>query len=156
MTGDSVDHRRHGDATGTTAEAAPLLGSRAPPRPPRRPSHRPTLSVGSVASLRSVHVPKVHKSSTIVGLLCVIIAIATSSTGFMETPVLRALEALICRDYYSRDDGSFKPGEEPIDEKLCKVASIQTDVQDIMSTMTMLTAIISCVFALPWGLAADR
>ncbi len=153
MSGDAEDQNGFGAAGAADAtETTPFLGT--PHRPPHRPSHRPTLSVGSVTSLPSVHVPKIHKNSTIVGLLCVIILISTSASGFIDTPLVRIVEDLLCHDYYS-DNGYLRP-EDEIDEKLCKVNAIQTDVQDVMSTMSMLTSMVGFFSAFPWGLAADR
>ncbi|RYP78324.1 hypothetical protein DL769_003202 [Monosporascus sp. CRB-8-3] len=133
-------------------ETSPLLGSRTPPR---RPSHRPTLSAASLESLTSVHVPKVHKGSTIVGLLCIIVFVTTCSSGFVDTPLTRIIEDILCRRYYS-SHGPHPLGGDQIDEKLCKENIIQTDLQDIMSTMTMLSSIAAFFAAFPWGLAADR
>lgn len=150
---DSNSEYHDGTDTGATdaadTEAAPLLGAQ-----PRRPSHRPTLSVASVPSLKSVHVPKAHKGSTIVGLLCVIIFIGSCSGGFTEIPVVRIIEDIICRDYYSRN-GALTTGDQ-IDEKMCKGDAIQTDVQDIVSVTNMLTSLMGFLSAFPWGLVADR
>ncbi|RYP41102.1 hypothetical protein DL767_001263 [Monosporascus sp. MG133] len=133
-------------------ETSPLLG---PGTRPRRPSHRPTLSAASLESLTSVRVPKVHKGSTIVGLLCIVVFVTTCSNGFVETPLTRIIEDILCRRYYS-SHGSHPLGGDQIDEKLCKENIIQTDLQDIMSTMTMLSSIAAFLAAFPWGLAADR
>lgn len=149
MPGGTEDNDRS-SGPANVAETAPLLEV----HPPRRPSHRPTHSVTSVASLRNIHVPKVHNGGTIVKFLCVLVLIATSAGGFTDTPTLRIIEDIVCRDYYS-DNGSLRPDEQ-IDEKLCKVNIIQTHVQDIMSIMAMLVAIVGFFAAFPWGLAADR
>lgn len=131
------------------AENTSLLGSQR-----QRPSHRPTLSVASVPSLKSVHVPKAHKGSTIVSLLCVIMFIGSCSGGFVDIPLVRIIEDIICRDYYSYN-GALRAGDE-IDEKMCKVDVIQTDVQDIVSVTNMLTSLVGFLAAFPWGLVADR
>lgn len=105
-------------------------------------------------SLKSVHVPKANKGSILVGLLCVIIFIGSCSGGFTDIPLVRIIEDIICRDYYSRD-GALNSGD-PIDEKMCKVDVIQTDVQDIVSVTNMLTSLMGFLAAFPWGLVADR
>ncbi|RYP16574.1 hypothetical protein DL765_005035 [Monosporascus sp. GIB2] len=133
-------------------ETSPLLGSATRPR---RPSYRATLSAASLESLTSIHVPKVHKGSTIVGLLCIIVFVTTCSNGFVETPLTRIIEDILCQRYYSSHD-SHPPGGDQIDEKLCKENIIQTDLQDIVSIMTMLSSIAAFFAAFPWGLAADR
>ncbi|KAK7746086.1 hypothetical protein SLS62_009546 [Diatrype stigma] len=159
MAGDADEHRsRPGSAAAAnTAESAPLLGGEArPPRPDHRPSSASHRASHSVASLpKGVHVPKVHKGSTIVNFLSVIILVSTSAGGFIDTPMVRLLEDTFCRDYYYADPAFPRPGG-PIDEKLCKVDSIQTQVQDVLSIMVMLMSIVGLFSALPWGLAADR
>ncbi|RYP10649.1 hypothetical protein DL764_000533 [Monosporascus ibericus] len=135
-----------------TDETSPLLG---PGTPSRRPAHRPTVSVTSLESLTSVRVPKVYEGRTIVGLLCIIVFVTTCSNGFIDTPLTRIIEDILCRRYYS-SRGPHPLGGDQIDEKLCKENIIQTDLQDIISTMNMLSSIAAFVAAFPWGLAADR
>lgn len=160
MTGATDDHhsRSGGAAAANTAETAPLLGEARPPHPAQSPpSHRASHSVSSSLP-KSIHVPKVHKGSTIVSFLSVIILVSTSAGGFIDTPMVRILEDTFCRDYYAgpgHGGSALRPGE-PIDETLCKVDSIQTQVQDVLSIMVMLMSIVGLIFALPWGLAADR
>ncbi|KAI1378591.1 MFS general substrate transporter [Hypoxylon crocopeplum] len=142
MTGSDERHRRNSNEF---TESSPLL----PEERPRRPSHRPTLSVTSITS---VHVPKVHSGRTIVNLLCVISFIVSCSNGFTVIPETRILEDVVCRKYY----GLTESTGVPIDEQLCKENAIQEKVAFIIAIQSSVDAIVGFLAALPWGLAADR
>ncbi|KAI0149824.1 MFS general substrate transporter [Hypoxylon sp. NC0597] len=142
MMGGDAQHSR--DSNEFTESSPLLTGDR-----PRRPSHRPTLSV---TSLPSVHVPKLHNGRIIVNLLCIIALIASSSTGFTGIPVTRVLEDIVCRQYYGAKDGTGGP----IDEQDCKKNAIQEKVAFVMALSSSLDAAVGFVAAFPWGLAADR
>ncbi|KAI1209185.1 MFS general substrate transporter [Annulohypoxylon truncatum] len=141
MSGGAQHH--HGSAEST--EESPLLSDGRP----RRPSHRPTLSV---ASITSVHVPKVHNGRIIVNLLCVIALIASASSGFINIPVTRIVEDVVCRKYYDIKESAGSP----IDEKQCKDDAIQSKVAFVMALSGSLDAAVGFFAAFPWGLAADR
>ncbi|RYP58604.1 hypothetical protein DL771_011184 [Monosporascus sp. 5C6A] len=126
-----------------------------PGRSPHHPSYLPILSMASLESLTSVHLSKVHKGGIIVGVLCIIVFVTTCSNGLIGTPLTRIIEDILCQCYYS-SHGSYPLGGDQIDEKLCKENIIQTDLQDIMSTMTMLISVVAFFAAFPWGPAADR
>ncbi|KAI1136086.1 MFS general substrate transporter [Hypoxylon sp. FL0543] len=133
---------QHPHGSNEHTESSPLLTDQRP----RRPSHRPTLSVTSIAS---VHVPKIHNGRTIVNLLCIIAFIASSATGFIGIPVTRVLEDVVCRHYYGDGNG-------PIDEQACKENAIQENVAFIMALTSSLDAAVGFLAAFPWGLVADR
>ncbi|ORY57232.1 major facilitator superfamily transporter [Pseudomassariella vexata] len=119
---------------------------------PRRPEHRPTLSALSVASIKIIRVPKVHSSDTIVFLLCGIILVASTSSGFASIPFTRIVEHILCRQYY--DQVNVDGG--PIDEKFCKTESIQSKMAFIFAIAGMLDSVVEFFAAFPWGIAADR
>ncbi|KAI1077407.1 MFS general substrate transporter [Whalleya microplaca] len=135
------EHQRDSDVF---SESSPLMGEQ-----PRRPSHRPTRSVTSIISLK---VPKAHKSSTIVNLLCAIAFVASSASGFLGIPMTRVLEDVLCQEYY---DG-MQSLDGPIDEKLCKENAIQKRLAFIAAIASMIDAIVGFLAAFPWGLVADR
>ncbi|KAI1465416.1 MFS general substrate transporter [Daldinia caldariorum] len=140
--GDEPNRPRDTDVT----ETAPLLLAS---ERPRRPSHRTRLSV---TSLRSVHVPKIHNGRTIINLLCIIILISSSSSGFVDIPKTRLLEDAACRQYYGLDGTAAGP----IDEKHCKVNAIQNKVALTLAIQSSADAAVGFLAAFPWGLAADR
>ncbi|KAI0008716.1 MFS general substrate transporter [Xylariaceae sp. FL0662B] len=137
--------QRHQRDSDQFTESSPLVEER-----PRRPSHRPAPSVPSIASLR---LPKAHKSSTIVNLLCVIAFVASSASGFLGIPMTRVLEDVLCQEYYN--DGSRRL-DGPIDERLCKENAIQKKMAFISAIAAMIDAIVGFLAAFPWGLVADR
>ncbi|KAI0882229.1 MFS general substrate transporter [Annulohypoxylon maeteangense] len=137
-----VQHHRGSDEF---TESSPLLRDERP----RRPSHRPTLSVASIAS---VHVPKVHNGWTIVNFLCVIAFLASSSAGFIGIPVTAVVEDIICRQYY----GVKEDANNLINEERCKDDSIQSKVAFIMALTSSFDAVVGFLSAFPWGLVADR
>lgn len=122
-------------------EASPLLGS--------RPGHR---RFASVASLKSIHVPQAHDKTTIVNLLCLIVLLASSAGGFLQIPQARLIEDVLCHEYYDRAQSL----EVPIDEKLCKVESIQSELAYILAITSALSAGLGLVATFPWSLVADR
>ncbi|KAJ4397730.1 hypothetical protein N0V93_001965 [Gnomoniopsis smithogilvyi] len=122
-------------------EASPLLGS--------RPGHR---RFASVASLKSIHVPQVHKKSTIINLICLTILLASSSGGFLQIPQARLIEDVLCHEYYD----SAKSLDVPIDEQLCKAESIQGDLAYIIAITSALSAGVGFAATFPWSLVADK
>ncbi|KAI1638985.1 major facilitator superfamily domain-containing protein [Biscogniauxia mediterranea] len=119
----------------------------------------------SPASSIHVHVPKAHRGSAVVNVLCLIILVATSATGFIAIPFTRLAEDVLCRRYYGVEQqqqqwGGGGPGADaassPIDEGLCKENSIQGRLAFIMAINSALEAVASLLAAFPWGLAADR
>ncbi|RFU29458.1 hypothetical protein B7463_g6868, partial [Scytalidium lignicola] len=63
-------------------------------------------------------------------------------------PITRILEDIICRRYYDL------PHE--IDEKLCKIDVIQSQLAYINGTLSTLEAAVGLFFAFPYGILADR
>ncbi|KAJ5642335.1 hypothetical protein N7490_006335 [Penicillium lividum] len=110
-------------------------------------SHQPVLFG---VSLTSVQVYQVHSGTPILNLLCVILLIVASATGFVNVPLTRIVEDVICHQYY------VNSLEEPIDEKLCKLEAIQSKVAFIFAITGMCEAVVALLAALPWGITADR
>ncbi|XDG08372.1 hypothetical protein ABKA04_007987 [Annulohypoxylon sp. FPYF3050] len=140
MSGGVQHHRGSNEFT----ESSPLLTN----TQPRRPPHRSRLSVASIAS---VHVPKVHNGWTIVNFLCAIALLASSASGFINIPVTRIVEDVVCRQYHG-----VQGAGSPIDEKQCKDDSIQSKVAFIMALSSSFDSAVGFLAAFPWGLAADR
>ncbi|KAK7985378.1 major facilitator superfamily transporter [Apiospora saccharicola] len=149
-------------AVASPAEEHRLLGeepeedSAAPPPTPRqrrRPGHRTAFSTTSIRSIAStIHVPKVHKGDTIVNLICGVLLVASSSGGFLYIPMTRLVEDAVCHKFY----GQVQSADNPIDEKLCKLDSIQSDVAFIFATYELVQSLCGFLAAFPWGIAADR
>ncbi|KXJ91389.1 major facilitator superfamily domain-containing protein [Microdochium bolleyi] len=84
-----------------------------------------------------------------VNLLSAIMFVTTGSAGFFLLPHTRILEDILCHDYYGI-------AEAPIDELLCKVDPVQSQLTAIVGLKEGLEALVSLFAALPWGIAADR
>jgi hypothetical protein len=142
------------------AERTPLLDHRGEPgssrsttttttTPARRPWRRRTISIASIAS---VNVPKAHHPSTIVAIMLVLVAVASSAGGFFSIAMTRILEDRFCEEYYS----SIRSNAEPIDEDMCKVDVVQSRLAYLLAISTSLEAALGCLLAMPWGFIADR
>lgn len=131
-------HERHVD---NDLERTPLLdvASRATERP---------SPVASVANTLMVQPQTGHK---IVNLLCAIIFVAASSAGFSQIPLVSLVEDAFCRQYYGG-----RAQYVPIDEDLCKVDYIQSNVAFTFAVSGALDAVVGFLAAVPWGIAADR
>lgn len=123
---------------------------------PRRPAHRTAASVASLAG--SLHVPKAHSGETIVTLLCVVLFVIMCSTGFYVIPLTRIVEDVVCRQYYWDHPAELGGGADagPIDEKLCKLPPIQSNVAFVFAVSEAAGSAVSFLAALPWGIVADR
>ncbi|KAI8626240.1 MFS general substrate transporter [Xylariaceae sp. FL1651] len=152
MTGQLAGNERyHDNDNAETTEQTPLV-----PKGPNPGSVHASASgnrerADSIASLASA-VPKVRRPGTIVSILCGIILVAASQGGFQNIPMTRIFEDILCRQYYDQ----IRSRDEPIDEEMCKVDAIQSQLAYLFAIMASLNAGISCLAALPWGIAADR
>lgn len=132
------------------SELASLLSNS--PKRPRHRLHRDNLSISSItSSVSTIIVPKPHKNASVTNLLYFITFIASYSGGFIELPLTRLIEDLICHDYYHVESAT-----EPIDESLCKEDSIQKQLAYLLAVQSTLYSIVAFVAAFPWGLAADK
>jgi hypothetical protein len=132
------------------SELASLL-SNSPKRPCHR-RHRENSSVSSItSSVSTIILPRAQKKASVTNILYFITFIASYSGGFIEQPLTRLIEDLICHDYYN-----VKSSTEPIDERLCKVDSIQKQLAYLLAVQSTLYSIVAFVVAFPWGLAADK
>ncbi|KAK9425496.1 putative Major facilitator superfamily transporter [Seiridium unicorne] len=139
------------DYDGST-EQTPLVTESDGATHPRRPPYRSMLSVVSVASIASINVPKVHNGNTIVILLCGILLVAASANGFVNIPLTKLVENVVCHQYYDQAQSL----DVPIEEKLCKVPAVQSKMAYIFATVDVCEAIAGLLAAFPWGIAADR
>ncbi|KAK0123872.1 hypothetical protein ONS95_008865 [Cadophora gregata] len=119
---------------GTPSEATPLLPeSQQPERP-------------SATSRFHVTTPRY-----IVLLLALNILILASAGGLTVVPQTRLLEDIFCHRYY----GDVK-GLGDIDESLCKIDSIQSELAYVNGLTTAVEAVVGLTFAFPFGILADK
>lgn len=97
-------------------------------------------------------------SKSIVPLICCILVFLKGfgSDVLFGAPINRLLERSICRHYYeSHSPGVFSADEE-IDEKLCKLGGIQTELALILGTAGFLSPLVELIVALPLAICADK
>lgn len=138
MRGDNDDNHNSSD------EASPLLGSSRP-----RPGHR---RFTSLASIKSIHIPQVHKKATILNLLSLVILLAASAGGFLQLPQAQIVEDILCHQYYNEMESLNKP----IDDDLCKIEAISADLAFTLAIASALTAGVGLLATFPWSFVADR
>jgi PCFT/HCP family folate transporter-like MFS transporter 1/3 len=71
-------------------------------------------------------------------LLATVIFFITVGTFLSVVPITRLLEDSICRRYYHDDRSRHR---KPIDENMCKVGEIQSELAYILGILSMLEAI---------------
>lgn len=64
----------------------------------------------------------------------------------------RIFEDILCRQYY----GQIQVHDEPISEDMCKIDAIQSKLAYLFAIQASLSAGVSVLAALPWGIAADK
>ncbi|KAI1818184.1 major facilitator superfamily transporter [Poronia punctata] len=92
--------------------------------------------------------PRHHEQGTVINALCIVIFIICCSGGFTQLPLTRLMEDILCHRYYGIEDF--------IDESMCKVDGVQKELAYILAIKSTLFAVVGCVAAFPWGVAADR
>lgn len=120
--------RRH-SSDGPT-ESSPLLGRGAP----------------------HAKIPKVHSNRTIVNLLLLVNLMVSSAGGLVSIPQARLAEDVLCHEYYHQ----MASLDVPIDEDLCKLEPIQSELAVILAVSGTFAAVTGFVSAYPWSLLADR
>ncbi|KAI1502946.1 major facilitator superfamily domain-containing protein [Biscogniauxia marginata] len=145
-----ADERRrhhHISPSGEPAEDSPLLRE----EDDQHHHHHRQRRHRADRSPAGAHVPKARDGAVVVNMLCVIIFVATSATGFIAIPFTRLAEDVLCRRYYGA-----RGGGGPIDEGLCKEDWIQGRLAFVLAIQSALEAVAGLLAAFPWGLAADR
>ncbi|KAI0537467.1 major facilitator superfamily domain-containing protein [Xylaria digitata] len=97
-------------------------------------------------------VPTAQKPGSVVIILCIVIFVASASGGFQNMAMTRIFEDILCRQYYDQ----IHSHGEPINEDMCKVDAIQSELAYLFAIMSSLNAGVSVLAALPWGIAADK
>ncbi|KAI0160195.1 major facilitator superfamily domain-containing protein [Xylariaceae sp. FL1272] len=144
-------HQQSGDGVQQADERTPLV-----PQPGAIRGSALDVSAKryQLVSLRSVAtvLPQAHSPNAIVAVLCASIFVGSASGGFLNIPMTRIFEDVLCRQYYNQTHSL----DGPIDEEMCKVDIIQSRLAYLFAIMAALNAGLSCLVALPWGIAADR
>ncbi|KAI1207614.1 MFS general substrate transporter [Annulohypoxylon truncatum] len=117
-----------------------------------KPGHSRTSTVTSSIASATISVPTVRKPGAILGLFFIIIFAVSAADAFKQIPMTRIFEDILCHEYY---DAAFAP-DAPIDEELCKVNAIQSNLAYLLAVLESLNSGVSCLVALLWGIVADR
>ncbi|KAI0539741.1 hypothetical protein GGR58DRAFT_210565 [Xylaria digitata] len=146
----SEEEQRRGDSLDEASELVSLLPDS--PEGPRHRRHGASLSISSIASsISRIQIPRPRNIVNVTNVLYFITFIASYSGGFIELPLTRLIEDIICHDYYDVESRT-----QPIDESLCKEDAIQKELAYLLAVQSTLYSIIAFVAAFPWGLAADK
>ncbi|KAI0404698.1 major facilitator superfamily domain-containing protein [Xylaria palmicola] len=145
------DERYREDEIAESTEETPFIPEAEAPSRAQRHGRGRRARASSIASLGSA-APKVRRHGGIVAILCAVLFVASSSGGFHNMSATRIFEDILCRRYYGRVRGDG----QPIDEEMCKVDAIQSELAYLFAVQNSLNAAVSLVAALPWGIAADK
>ncbi|KAK4120683.1 general substrate transporter [Parathielavia appendiculata] len=90
------------------------------------------------------------KRKTIIALLTLLMFTLSTSGMLILIPIFRLMEDAVCHIHYE------KSRAEPIDERLCKVDSVQKELAYLGGISAMLNSIVGLIATLPYGVLADR
>lgn len=94
---------------------------------------------------------QIRDPAVILWTSCAIILVFQASQSFLDIPLIKVLEGIVCRQFYQVDDPS-----QPIDEALCRADGVQGKLAFLFAVNSSLDAGLSGLLALGWGIAADR
>lgn len=117
-----------------------------------KPGHSRSSTLTSSVASATISVPTAQKPGTILGIFLLLIFVSSAADAFKQIPMTRIFEDILCHDYYDETSGS----NAPIDEELCKVNAIQTNLAYLLAVLESLNSGVACLVALFWGIVADR
>ncbi|KAF3764361.1 hypothetical protein M406DRAFT_107313 [Cryphonectria parasitica EP155] len=134
-------------------EATPLLGAGPAGGRPRPPSRSATAIGRAEEEARAARTDRIIRNMLLLGNL-----MASASGGFLNLPVARLTEDVLCHAYYEERRSSLLAATvyAPIDEGQCKLEPIQSKLVQIIAVSSALTAAAGFLNAYPWSSAADR
>ncbi|KAI0886918.1 MFS general substrate transporter [Annulohypoxylon maeteangense] len=143
------------DEITATTERTPLMRSEDTSEIPEsfwKPDHSRSSTLASSIASGTIGVPTVHEPRAIISLFFLIIFAASAADAFKQIPMTRIFEDILCHQYYDKASGP----DVPIDEELCKVNTIQSNLAYLLALVESLNSGVSCLVALFWGIVADR
>ncbi|KAK0737885.1 major facilitator superfamily domain-containing protein [Schizothecium vesticola] len=93
---------------------------------------------------------QVQKPRTIVLLLALLMFTIVTSGMLILMPIFRLVEDTMCHRYYKKDPS------EKIDERLCKIDGVQSELAYLGGWAALLSSSVGLVAALPYGVLADK
>ncbi|KAK0609971.1 major facilitator superfamily domain-containing protein [Bombardia bombarda] len=91
-----------------------------------------------------------RRPATIIALLAIVLFAVITSAMMIMIPMFRLMEDALCHVYYHKDPS------EHIDERECKVDSVQSELAFLGGWGALISSLVSMVAALPYGVLADR
>lgn len=91
-----------------------------------------------------------QKPKTIVLLLALLMFTIVTSGMLIMMPIFRLVEDTVCHRYYKKDPS------EKIDERLCKVDGVQSELAYLGGWAALLHSVVGLMAALPYGVLADK
>ncbi|OQD70192.1 hypothetical protein PENDEC_c025G04415 [Penicillium decumbens] len=76
--------------------------------------------------------------------------------SFLEGPMVRILESIACRQYYTVADPTKIGANGQVPEDLCKVSEVQAELAAVKGYHMFFDGLLSALMAIPYGLLADR
>jgi len=129
---------------GQTSESSPLLaGTNSPPHHLTSPT--PSLT------------PKSHPKLFMVAAICIALAFFVEIGDYMlRAPLMRILEAIICRSYYESTTPIGIDLSIPIPEGKCKIPFVQSELAMLRGWDGTFSCIPGILVAVPFGMVADK
>ncbi|KFY22348.1 hypothetical protein V493_06656 [Pseudogymnoascus sp. VKM F-4281 (FW-2241)] len=101
--------------------------------------------------------PTLHNPRIVIGLLVGVMFLINFGAYMMTIPASRIYEDIICHHYYDSLSGpSHLSFDVPIDESLCKVDPVQTELATVIGGLAVASSIPTLLFSMPYGVLADR
>lgn len=99
--------------------------------------------------------PQKLRLRLLITLFAIVLA-AEMGLSMADSPLVRIYESITCNKYYTEyDPGKIGPGGE-VEEELCKVKDVQTELAAVKGYMEFFDGLMSIFLAIPYGLLADR
>ncbi|TDZ74846.1 MFS efflux pump atnC [Colletotrichum trifolii] len=88
----------------------------------------------------------------------IILFVASIGGALISTPEVRLLEMAVCRDYYREHDPRVigHPPLSYIDEQLCKLSPIQSNLAYLQATRSLIMTIPGLLLTFPYGYISDK
>ena len=88
--------------------------------------------------------------AAVVSVICAIIFCFALLSSLADVPMTRILEDRLCRRYYDGNgDGDVLEERKPVDEEMCKVGAIQTELAYLNGFLSTLDAVVGVLFLFP-------
>ncbi|OLN87449.1 hypothetical protein CCHL11_09121 [Colletotrichum chlorophyti] len=91
-----------------------------------------------------------------IGALLAVVLLVNLAASLYQLPLNRVIERRLCREYYAENDPSVIDRDGNIEERLCKIDSVQRGLAWIQGTMETAWIVGDFVMTIPLGFLAER